>query len=332
MKRRFGIIIILCLLLINYSCKRGNSRLKIDVSKILINVKINRYEKALFCINQSTFKQEIAAIENKYPFFLEGISKDSITMYSLQKFATDPINIQLYKDCQKTYPDLKDIEKDISDALKHYKYYFPEITTPIVYTYVSGLDYQDPIKITDDVLLISLDMYLGSKYKSYKDLGIPTYKTNKFRKESIVPDCMKKYAMNYLPKKMDNTFLSSMIEAGKIIYFTDAMMPELADSLKIDYSSPQMDWCNANESRVWAYFIDNKLLYNTDKIVFNKFIGEAPFTAAFSKQSPPRIGVWVGWQIIKKYMDINPQISIKTLMLDNDAQKILMKSKYKPKR
>jgi len=330
--KRCLIPLIIIGLLINYSCKKGNARLKIDVSKIVVNIKIERYEQVIFSINQSEFKQKIQDLESKYPFFLEGISNDSNSLNSLQNFVKNPLNIQLFNDCQKKYPNLTSLETDLTSAFKHYKYYYPEIAIPSVYSYVSGMDFQSPIKISDNVLLISIDMYLGSEYKSYKDLGIPAYKMQAFTKELIVPDCIKEYAKSYLPKKVDNTFLSSMIEAGKIIYFVDAMMPEIADSLKIGYTSSQMDWCITNEAKVWAYFIDNTLLYNTDKVLVNKFIGEAPFTAAFSKQSPPRIGVWVGWQIIKKYMDNFPQISLKSLMLETDAQNILMKSKYKPKK
>ncbi len=332
MKSKALIFVFACFLMFNYSCKQKNTRLKIDVSKIIVNIKIKRYEKDLFSMKPNQFIQEISALESKYPFFLEGISKDTMAMLSLQKFVSDPVSIQLNKDCQKEYPDLIDLEKDLSLAFKHYKYYFPEISIPNVYTYVSGLEYQYPIKIGDNALSISLDMYLGSKYKLYKDLGIPAFKTYKFRKESIVSDCMKEIAKGYLPPKIDNTFLSMMIDAGKIIYFTDAMMPDVEDSIKIDYTSAQIKWCEKNEARVWAYFIENKLLYNTDKIIINKFIGEAPFTAAFTNQSPPRIGVWVGWQIIRRYMDKHPQVSIKELMKETDAQKILMKSKYKPKK
>ena len=332
MKRIIIILIVACFFMINFSCKNKNARLKVDVSKIDLIIKIKRYEKDLFSINLNNFKQGITALEDKYPFFLEGIGKDTSEISSLQKFITDPLSIQLYKDCQKQYPNVDDLELDLTNAFKHYKFYFPEISIPKVYTYISGLEFQFPIKFTGNVLSISLDMYLGSQYKIYKDIGIPTYKTYKLRKESIVPDCMKEIAKNYLPLKMDNTFLSSMIEAGKIIYFTDAMMPEMNDSLKIDYTSQQIKWCETNEANVWAYFIDNKLLYNTDVVLINKFVGEAPFTAAFSKLSPPRVAVWIGWQIIRKYMDNFPHISLKELMKDNDAQKILMKSKYKPKK
>jgi len=331
--RKTTILLLISIILICIdSCKRKNARLQIDVSGIGADIKIKRYENDLFSIKPEVFKHEIVKFEEKYPFFLEGISKDTLGINSLYSFISDPFIIQLYADCRKAYPDLTFLETELTNAMKHLKYYYPDIIIPEVYTYVSGLEYQYPIKYSNHVLVISLDMYLGNNYKAYKDLRLPAYKTYKFRKESIVPDCMKEIAGNYLPEKTDNTFLSHMIEEGKIIYFTEAMMPGIHDSLKIDYTSKQLDWCKKNEAKVWAYFIDQNLLYNNHKMIISKFISDAPYTTAFSNQSPPRIAVWVGWQIIRNYMDRHPEVTLKSLMSDADAQKILIKSKYKPKK
>ena len=64
--------------------------------------------------------------------------------------------------------------------------------------------------------------------------------------------------------------------------------------------------------------------------VVSKFTGEGPFTTGFVKESPARTGVWIGWNIVKKYMDKNANISLDQLMHETDAQKILSLSKYKP--
>ena len=61
-----------------------------------------------------------------------------------------------------------------------------------------------------------------------------------------------------------------------------------------------------------------------------KFTTDGPFTTAFSKEAPPRIGYWIGRQIIKQYVKNNPFVSLQQLMDEKDAQKILMKAKYKP--
>ena len=61
-----------------------------------------------------------------------------------------------------------------------------------------------------------------------------------------------------------------------------------------------------------------------------KYTSDGPFTSAFSKESAPRIGYWMGWQIIKQYMKNNPDVTLEQLMNETDAEKILKMAKYKP--
>ena len=41
---------------------------------------------------------------------------------------------------------------------------------------------------------------------------------------------------------------------------------------------------------------------------------------------------WLGWQIVRKYMEENPKVTLAQLMAEKNAQKILTESKYKPKK
>jgi len=61
------------------------------------------------------------------------------------------------------------------------------------------------------------------------------------------------------------------------------------------------------------------------------YIGEAPFTQTLSQEdSPGNIGPWIGWQIIKKYMENNKDVKPEQLM-KTDAVDIINGSKYKPR-
>ena len=59
-------------------------------------------------------------------------------------------------------------------------------------------------------------------------------------------------------------------------------------------------------------------------------MNEGPFTAEVTQDSPGRLGLWVGWQIVKSYMHHNQDITIHDLINEGDAQKILEQSFYKP--
>ena len=63
------------------------------------------------------------------------------------------------------------------------------------------------------------------------------------------------------------------------------------------------------------------------------YLTDGPFTPGLGdkSESAPKLGIWIGWQMVKKYMVENPDVTLQKLMADTDAQKILTKSKYKPK-
>ena len=64
----------------------------------------------------------------------------------------------------------------------------------------------------------------------------------------------------------------------------------------------------------------------------NRHASNEALTAAFGKESPPRLGEWIGWQIVKSYMNNHPEITLQQLLHKNDSQEILIQSGYKPEK
>jgi hypothetical protein len=87
-----------------------------------------------------------------------------------------------------------------------------------------------------------------------------------------------------------------------------------------------------NEQKIWAHLLTKKLLYSTQPFLTQKYIGERPSTPEIGKDAPGRIGAWVGWQIVRAYMQENPSVTLPQLLAETNAQKILTGSKYKPKK
>jgi uncharacterized protein YjaZ len=84
---------------------------------------------------------------------------------------------------------------------------------------------------------------------------------------------------------------------------------------------------------MWQYFINDKLLFSSDSKLPNRFINLAPFSKFYleiDNESPGRVGQWIGWQIVKSFME-NNKISVQEL-IKMDAKVIFEKSKYKPKK
>jgi len=76
--------------------------------------------------------------------------------------------------------------------------------------------------------------------------------------------------------------------------------------------------------------LDQELLYNSRAMAYQKFIQWAPTTNGMPSESPGRVGVWLGWQIVRAYMQKHPNTSFDELMAISDGQLLLQKSKFKP--
>ncbi len=332
MHKYLGIIIIGVLLFMQSCDFEAKSDLNVDLSstaKPEINIK--RYGKTMFAIPQDVFMDSVLTLTSEYPLFFEGGRSDSLALLSLKSFFADQYMRELNDEVQEKYSDLKPIEEQLSNAMQHFKYYFPTSVDYNYYTYISGLDLQYPIKVIDNNVVIGLDLFLGET-KVYALSGFPKYKSRWFNQESLVPDIMSEMAMGLLPEPdMSAKLLHHFIEQGKRLYFVQAMMPSISDTLLLKYTQQQYDWCNSHEARLWSLMIENQFLFKSELSIKKKFMDDGPFTSILSSSAPARLGQFIGWKIVSKYMAKN-DVSLQELINETDDQKILKKSKYKPAR
>jgi hypothetical protein len=134
-----------------------------------------------------------------------------------------------------------------------------------------------------------------------------------------------------VPAPVDRSFVAQMVYHGKALYLKDRLMPLAADSIKIGYTDQQLTWARENESQIWRYFVEQELLYNTDKGLEARFLEPAPFSKfglMLDNESPGRIGRFMGWQIVRSFME-NNEISLREL-LQTPGEELFTRSKYKP--
>jgi hypothetical protein len=322
------------LLFLATSCTRNNDRLKVDLASVKIpEVKIKRYDKDLFAIPLNDLRNGLAAIQPKYMFFLGTDLNDQAKLSEMSAYLTNPRNIDFHKAVEQKFRDLTGVEKELTEAFRHIRYYFPGMPVPTVYSYISGGDYDNPVELADSVMIIALDTYLGADFKPYLSDGVPLYKALRMTPDQIVPDCMRTVVGKLMPVSMSlNTFLDQIVDAGKRIYLLDAFIPDVPGDLKMDFTPGQFDWIVKNESHVWSAIIENRMLYSSDGQTLRTFLADGPFTPAFGNDSPPRLGEWIGWKIVKSYMNNHPDVTMDQLIREHDSQKILAESGYKPEK
>ena len=296
-----------------------------------ISIEVNRYGKAIFELDTNNLSQGLKAIKPNFYFFLDANLDDENNVRQIQDFITDTSLIAIFKKSLEVYPDNSFLNNELTSAFKYYNYYFPQYQLPEVYTYISGMQYENPIWIQDTVMVIALDVYLGSDFGPYTGLGLPKYKIKCMRPENLVVDVMKYFYHQDLSVRIaQRTLLDRMIAGGKMLYYLDRVLPMTADSVKICYTEKQIKWAIKNERNVWAFIIENDLLYSTDYQSQTKLIKDGPFTTGLSRQSPARLGIWLGWQIVNDYMKNNPETTLQELFQLSDSQLLLHNSRYKP--
>ncbi len=316
------IIGVLIILLTVVSCKTDIKR-QVDVSEIDITVSVDRFEEKFYAAT----KESLPQLKAEYPFLFPVQNPDTVWLNRIQ----DPKELELYKKTQLVFGDFESEKLEIADLFKHVKYYHPTFTAPEIITLITNLDFQNKVMYTKNYLFISLDLFLGKDDEVYE--GFPLYLAQNFEKSQLPVAIAKAISEQYVISEKSRQFIDLIVNEGKKMYLLDCYLPLGTDAEKMEYSPDQIEWATTNEQQIWKYFIENKLLYSTDADLYTRFVANAPFSKFYidiDKQSPGKIGVWLGWQIVRSYMN-NNNVTLQQL-LQTSAEEIFKKSKYKPKK
>ena len=294
-----------------------------EIEKIPVDIEILRFDKVFGTANVS----ELPELKRKYPSFFPKRYHDSIWIQKMQ----DTLQKQLYDEVIKIYPSDEKIKDNLEFLFQHIEYYFPQISTPLVVTATSDVDYRNKIILSDSLLIIGLDTYLGSDHFFYE--GIPKYVSQNMKETQIVSDVSSVYAQKLVPRPRQRTFLSQMIYYGKILYLKELCITSASDSRNIGFTNDEFLWVKDNEVEIWRNFVENEFLFSTNTKLATRFINPAPFSKFYleiDNDSPGMVGRYIGWKIVRSYMEHN-SVTLQEMLTQN-ADEIFNKSKYKPKK
>lgn len=314
-----------------------------DVSHIPMTVKIQRFDQELFRIDSNAVGDGLKQLSIRYPLFLPVYSEHIVNLghysdssdvvaHQLRTMLTNRDLRLLQDSVNKHFATVEPIEQALTQAFKYTKYYLPDFHAPEVITFISAIGNYGAIT-ADGVLGIGLDMYMGEDFGVYGMLpDYPAYMVRKFSPAYIPANCMLALVQQRYPLAANNTTLiAQIVDAGRQQYFLDKVLPSTPDTIKTGYTKEQLAWCNDNEQLIWQFFVQQQLLYNSDWQNVSRFLSDAPTTQGMPGEAPGKIGYFVGWQIVKKYMDRNPQMTLQQLLEIKDPMLIFNGSKYKPR-
>ncbi|TXD47676.1 gliding motility lipoprotein GldB [Polaribacter sp. IC073] len=315
-------LVILAVLFGFYACDTDNIH-KVDVSNIDVNFEVKRFDVDFY----TSEKQNLPELKRKYPYFFPKEITDSISVSKM----SNKDELELFAETQEIYQDVSPLKEELRLLFKHVKYYNSKFIAPDVITMLTNIEYESRVIYADSLFIISLDVYLGKHHEFYADY--PKYIKENNTKEHIVVDVAKAITEKQIFNTSDRSFVGKMIHEGKKMYLLESYLPTVSSREIIGYEEDKFNWVTANEEQIWTYFIEKKLLFSTDTKLNKRFLDTAPFSKFYMEHdnlSPGRVGIWVGWQIVRSYMKQN-DVSLQELLKINELD-LFKKSKYKPKK
>ena len=259
-----------------------------------------------------------------YNYHLLGL-KDAPDFYNgLSSFMNDTVVAKIYNDAMSQYADMSNLEQQLSLISARYRVLFPQSAPLTFQSHISALNL--PIATLDSLISFSVDCYMGADYplypRRYNMYELP-YRTQ----ESLLPDIGEVLLRNKMPARQA-TLLDAMVYEGVIACLLSALLDDASSASVMRYTPEQEKWCLENELLIWQKIIEQSHLFTTDKIIINKYIQPAPFTATLTQDSPGRVGRWIGWRIVQEYVK-EQGLTMKELAVDTEhSVEVLRLSNY----
>jgi uncharacterized protein YjaZ len=114
-------------------------------------------------------------------------------------------------------------------------------------------------------------------------------------------------------KATDENLASEMIRWGKLLAVLEIISPEVQMHKHLRYSEADYQWALKAERGFWEYLVDQQFLFKTDQELNMNLLNEGPYTIGLPQESPDRMGRFLGYRIVKQYIEAN-QPSISTLL------------------
>ncbi|MEO7174347.1 MAG: hypothetical protein ABIV51_00945 [Saprospiraceae bacterium] len=287
--------------------------------------------------NSKSLYADLKAIDSTFAFVYANqilrTSESDLSSESavVERFITERGIAQLLDTTMLLFPDLKREEREFASAFGHYKSIFPNHPIPKVIACNTDMSLA-AFTVGDSILAFSTELFLGENFPGYESL-YPKYVNRTFTAEHILPKAMTVLVQNIAGNVPENgNLLDQMLYHGKVLLAVKQLLPEMADSLILEYTADQADWVKANEGPIWGYLTKENLLYNSDWRAIQKLVNPSPNSPGMPAEAPGRTANYIGMKIVESYLRKHPNVSLDDLFKNTESQKILQESAYHPSR
>ena len=143
-------------------CKEQDKLAK-EIEKIPVDLKVIRFDLEFAAASSN----DIPKLKSKYPYLFPRQFSDSIWVAK----STDTIQQELLAEVNMAFGDFNQQEMELTSLFQHIVYYFPNYKPPKVITLTSDVQYDNRVVLTDTLLLLGLDNYLGADHHFYQRIS-----------------------------------------------------------------------------------------------------------------------------------------------------------------
>lgn len=342
---RIYLLVLLLMSFFIWTCRHGRENTP-DVRTLSVTTELIPFWQLMETAGFSTDSAALQKLTLQYPAFTEIYFNQMLGLQpfdpirfkdSLGPWLQSPFMRTLQHNVDSIYGDFAPWAAEFEQAFKYLKYYFPDQPTPKIYTYNSELGIANMIFEDGemDALGIGLEFFLHGviPYKNIDPMNpnFSDYVVRTFNQDHLVKKALESWVDDQVTPVKNQQMLDYLIRHGKKLYILEKIIPAEQDTVIFEYTPAQITWCRENEAQIWAYFLQEKLIYEQEMRKVQRYVFPAPTSAGMPDGAPGRTGDFVGYKIVQAYMNRHPQTTLSELAQNTDAQVIMDGARYRPK-
>lgn len=302
----------------------ANDPLDVDASDVKVNIGFVNMDSIWAKSNGRDFLKADADFRARIPEMYEyelgyclrvGRISDTALINSLTQFKNDPFMSRVGKAIKREFKDLSSVKTELLDGFRHIKYHLPSAKLPSNIVFMNSVFTSSAFSSQKEIG-IGLERYLGEKSAVIEDLPNDMFFTwikEGMDRRYLVRDAFSSWIMTHYIPETDGNLAEQIIRWGKILYLTEAAIPDAPESIIPRYSEEDYNWALENEYSLWKYLVDQKMLFKIDELNKTNLLNEGPFTPGLPEKGPDRLGQFLGWRMVRKYMEVK-DITVEELM------------------
>lgn len=299
-------------MLVAQSCSRNP--LDVDPSNTKVDISFYNIDSLLMHSDSSKLASVHADLKLKIPelydyqvgyCFQIGKGNDSSFVSSFLEYKRDTFIQKLESELDVKFKNTEKYTTEIINGFKYLKTHIPSVKVPKAIGYMNSLFASNAFS-TQEEIGIGMERYLGANSPSVKRLpSEPFYSWVKDGMEDkyLERDAMASWIMTHVVPEVDGNLAEKMIRWGKVMYLTEAAYPNKEKQIILRYTDEGYKWALENEAFLWKYLIDEQQLFKLDEKISQNMLSDGPFTPGLPEKGPDRLGQFLGWRMVKNFME-----------------------------